>query len=133
MNDTMLLTALVGFTLINLIFLAAVYLMLKRNLMKERELEKQFRDLLQNELTQEERQTRLETQQTIQSVFANFSQWIRDGQKQNTEMLDKRLSELNNQYSQRNEEMQRQISQLTMQTQNQLAEMNPVSYTHLRA
>lgn len=124
MNDTMLLTALVGFTLINLIVLLAVYLMLKRNLMKERELEKQFRDLLQNELMQEERQTRLETQQTIQSVFANFSQWIRDGQKQNTEMLDKRLSELNNQYSQRNEEMQRQISQLTMQTQNQLAEMN---------
>ncbi|HZW49022.1 MAG TPA: DNA recombination protein RmuC [Bacillota bacterium] len=124
MNDSMLLTALVSFTLINLIVLLAVYWMLKRNLMKERELEKQFRDLLQNELLQEERQNRLETQQTMQSIFANFSQWIRDGQKQNTEMLDKRLSELINQYSQRNEEMQRQISQLTLQTQNQLAEMN---------
>ena len=124
MNDSLLFAVLAGFTLINLVVLLAVYWMLKRNLMRERELEKQFRDLLQNELLQEERQTRQEIQQTMQSVFTTFSQWIRDGQSQNTQMLDTRLSELNKQYSQRNEEMQRQISQLTLQTQNQLAEMN---------
>ncbi|MCE5197108.1 MAG: DNA recombination protein RmuC [Negativicutes bacterium] len=124
MNDSLLFTALAGFTLINLIVLVAVYSMLKRNLTRERELEKQFRDVLQNELLQEERQTRQEIQQTMQNVFSTFSQWVRDGQSQNTQMLDTRLSELNKQYSQRNEEMQRQISQLTLQTQNQLAEMN---------
>jgi DNA recombination protein RmuC len=120
-QDFLILTGV--FAILVLLSLFVFYILLQK-LMKERtQDEVKFRELMRNEWVQQDRGARNELQSNLQNNFTSFSQLISQGQKQINDSTDKRLSELNEQYRQRNEDLHQQISLFVLQTQQQLQDL----------